>query len=105
MLCYRDELCEEGRKPGQDRDCKPSTLWTDQSSEAPWAHSPGSSWATASDQYQVKCQALLPPLEQTVTHSINESQHGGLLNLVRGCQCLKGVCVCVATESFLGIWE
>lgn len=45
--CYRDELCEAGRKPGQDRDYKRSTLQTDQSSEAPWAHSPASSWATA----------------------------------------------------------
>lgn len=26
VLCYRDELCEAGRKPGQDRDHKPSTM-------------------------------------------------------------------------------
>lgn len=91
MLCYQDELCEEGRKPGQDRDYKPSKLRIGRSSEAPWAHSPSSSWVTVftlwlgSDQYQVKCQALLPPLvEQTFTHSINASQHRGFLNLVGG---------------------
>lgn len=33
--CYRDELCEAGRKPGQDRDYKPSTPQTDRARKHP----------------------------------------------------------------------
>lgn len=58
---------KEGRKQGQDRDCKGSMQWTSQSQEATLAHSPGSlvtafTLGLGSNKDQAKWQTLWPPM-------------------------------------------